>query len=58
MNDSNLASVAPGLSSLGIGIETSPRHSSPLLLIVAALWRYNIAFVRYGWQRIAFIVST
>jgi hypothetical protein len=43
MNDSTLASVAPGLSSLGMGIETSPRSGNPLLLIIIALWRWVIA---------------
>ncbi|MCC7249708.1 MAG: sterol desaturase family protein [Lysobacter sp.] len=56
MNDTAAASAAPGLGSLGIGIEPFPRHGNPLLRIGAALWRRDIAFARHGWQRIALIL--
>jgi hypothetical protein len=51
MNDATLASVAPGLSSLGMGIETSPRSGNPPLLIIIALWRWAIALVHRVRQR-------
>ncbi len=57
MNDSTFASAAPGLGSLGMGIETSPRSGNPLLRIAAALWRRDIAFARHGWQRTALVLS-
>ena len=53
MNDSTLAALAPGLDSLGLGIETSPRLSSPLLCIAVGLWRCIIAIARRGQQRTA-----
>jgi hypothetical protein len=39
MNDLPLAASAPGLASLGLAIELSPRQSNPLLRILGALWR-------------------
>lgn len=58
MKDTKLAAAAPGLGSMGIAVNTTPRDGAhPLRRIAAALWRSDLRFARSGWQRVALALA-